>query len=150
MRGFFGDLLCECESVRLHEYALTTPDGVFEVTHLLVVCIDCEGTFHESADTHTRSAPASSARHVASHSSRGTRAVQGESMATAKKTAAKTATKTTRGRNQDRALVASMEDYEVKYLAQKHSVTQKAVKEAVAKVGNSRTKVERELKAAKS
>lgn len=64
-------------------------------------------------------------------------------------TAKKTATKTTRGRNQDRALVASMEDYEVKYLAQKHSVTQKAVKEAVAKVGNSRTKVERELKSAK-
>ena len=65
-------------------------------------------------------------------------------------TAKNTATKTTRGRNQDRALVASMEDYEVKYLAQKHSVTQKAVKAAVEKVGNSRTKVERELKAGKS
>ena len=75
-------------------------------------------------------------------------------MATAKKTAAKTATKTTarttRGLNQDRALVASMEDYEVKYLAQKHTVTQKAVKDAVAKVGNSRTKVERELKSGKA
>ncbi|MDQ6681249.1 MAG: DUF3606 domain-containing protein [Pseudomonadota bacterium] len=70
-------------------------------------------------------------------------------MASAKKAAAKTVTKTTRGRNQDRALVASMEDYEVKYLAQKHSVTQKAVKDAVAKVGNSRPKVERELKAGK-
>ncbi len=42
-----------------------------------------------------------------------------------------------------------MEDYEVKYLAQKHSVTQKAVKAAVDKVSNSRTKVERELKAGK-
>ena len=52
-------------------------------------------------------------------------------------TAKKAATKTTRGRNQDRALVASMEDYEVKYLSQ-HSVTQKAVKAAVEKVGNSR------------
>ena len=40
-----------------------------------------------------------------------------------------------------------MEDYEVRYLAQKHSVTMKAVKEAVAKVGNSRNKVEAELKA---
>lgn len=75
-------------------------------------------------------------------------------MATAKKSVAKTAakkttTKTTRGRNQDRALVASMQDYEVKYLAQHHGVTQKAVKDAVAKVGNSRTKVERELKAGK-
>ena len=71
-------------------------------------------------------------------------------MATAKKTAAKTATKTTRGRNQDRALVASMEDYEVKYLSQKHSVTQKAVKDAVAKVGHSRNKVEAELKKGKA
>ena len=67
----------------------------------------------------------------------------------AKKTAAKT-DKTTRGRNQDRALVAAMEDYEVKYLATKHSVTQKAVTEAVAKVGNSRNKVEQELKVGKA
>jgi len=37
-------------------------------------------------------------------------------------------------------------DYEVKYLAQEHKVTQKAVKEAVAKVGNSRNKVEAELR----
>ena len=43
-----------------------------------------------------------------------------------------------------------MEDYEVKYLAQKHGVTQKAVKHAVAKVGHTRTRVERELKASKS
>ena len=47
----------------------------------------------------------------------------------------------------DRARVAVMEDYEVRYLAQKHSVTMKAVKEAVGKVGNSRNKVEAELKA---
>ena len=46
----------------------------------------------------------------------------------------------------DRAKVNKVEDYEVKYLAQKHSVTQKAVKAAVSKVGHSRTKVERELK----
>lgn len=47
----------------------------------------------------------------------------------------------------DRGRVAVMEDYEVRYLAQKHSVTMKAVKEAVGKVGNSRNKVEAELKA---
>lgn len=70
-------------------------------------------------------------------------------MATAKKAAAKSI-QTTRGRNQDRALVATMEDYEVKYLATKHGVTQKAVKEAVAKVGHSRNKVEKELKASKN
>ena len=55
--------------------------------------------------------------------------------------------KTKRGRSADRKLVAAMEDYEVRYLAQKHSVTMKAVKEAVGKVGNSRSKVEAELKA---
>lgn len=49
----------------------------------------------------------------------------------------------------DRKLVSTMEIYEVKYLAQKHSVTQKAVKEAVAKVGHSRNRVEAELKANK-
>ena len=53
---------------------------------------------------------------------------------------------TKRGRAQDRGRVASMEDYEVKYLAQKHGVTQTAVKAAVKKVGNSRSKVEAELK----
>lgn len=53
------------------------------------------------------------------------------------------------GKPMDRLLVSTMEDYEVKYLAQKHSVTQKAVKAAVAKVGHSRSKVERELKAGK-
>ena len=50
----------------------------------------------------------------------------------------------------DRKLESTMEDYEVKYLAQKHNVTQKAVKEAVAKVGHSRNKVEAELKKGKS
>ena len=49
----------------------------------------------------------------------------------------------------DRKLVSTMEDYEVKYLAQKHSVTQKAVKAAVDKVGHSRNKVEAELKRGK-
>lgn len=50
---------------------------------------------------------------------------------------------------QDRGRVAGMEDYEVKYLAQKHGVTQKAVKEAVQKVGASRSKVEAQLKKSK-
>jgi hypothetical protein len=39
-----------------------------------------------------------------------------------------------------------MEDYEVKYLAQEHGVAQKTVKDAVKKVGNSRARVEAELK----
>jgi hypothetical protein len=49
----------------------------------------------------------------------------------------------------DRARVAKMEDYEVDYLARKHEVTKKLVRETVDKVGNSRTKVERELKLVK-
>ncbi len=58
----------------------------------------------------------------------------------AKKAPAKAAKK------MDRKLVSTMEDYEVKYLAQKHGVTQKAVKAAVTRVGHSRNKVEAELK----
>jgi hypothetical protein len=53
---------------------------------------------------------------------------------------------TKRGRSEDRARVASTEDYEVKYLARKHGVTRTAVKAAVKKVGTSRSKVEAELK----
>ena len=73
-------------------------------------------------------------------------------MTAAKKSAtAKTEpAQTTRGRNRDRALVSTMEAYEVKYLATMHSEIQKEVKEAVAKVGHSRNKVEAELKQAKA
>jgi hypothetical protein len=39
-----------------------------------------------------------------------------------------------------------MEDYEAKYLAQKHGVTETAVNAAVKKVGTSRSKVEAEIK----
>jgi DNA-binding NtrC family response regulator len=60
--------------------------------------------------------------------------------------AAKKSAAGSRAKSSDRKLVAVMEDYEVKYLAQKHKVTQKAVKEAAAKVGSSRNKVEAELK----
>jgi hypothetical protein len=56
--------------------------------------------------------------------------------------------RTKRG-GQDRGRASSMKDYEVKYLAQKHGVTQKAVKAAVQKVGASRAKVEAELKKGK-
>ena len=36
---------------------------------------------------------------------------------------------------QDRSGLSAMEDYEVKYLAQRHGVTQKTVNDAVEKVG---------------
>jgi hypothetical protein len=56
-----------------------------------------------------------------------------------------TAKKTTRGRKQDRAKVASGQDYEVSYEAKKSGRSASAVKKAVKKVGNSRSKVERKL-----
>jgi len=53
--------------------------------------------------------------------------------------------KTARGRKQDRARVASGQDYEVRYEAKKSGRSASAVKKAVKKVGNSRKKVERKL-----
>jgi hypothetical protein len=45
----------------------------------------------------------------------------------------------------DRARVAGGERYEVEHLAQKHGVTPDEVREAIARVGNDREAVEREL-----
>jgi hypothetical protein len=59
-------------------------------------------------------------------------------MATSKST-------TPRGRAQDRARVAAGQKHEVRYEAEKTGKAQAAVKSAVKKVGNSRSKVEREL-----
>jgi hypothetical protein len=53
--------------------------------------------------------------------------------------------KTSRGRKQDRALVAGGQDYEVRYEARKSRRSKPVVKKAVKKVGNSRKKVERRL-----
>jgi hypothetical protein len=53
---------------------------------------------------------------------------------------------TTRGRNQDRARVASGQDHEVGYEAKKEGVSKAEVKDAVKAVGNSRTDVEEKLK----
>jgi hypothetical protein len=53
--------------------------------------------------------------------------------------------KTTRGRNQDRARVAGGQEHEVSYEAKKTGKPKGAVKSAIKKAGNTRTKVEREL-----
>lgn len=53
--------------------------------------------------------------------------------------------KTNRGA-QDRARVAGGEAYEVKHLAEKFGVTEQAVQDAISRVGNSREKVEAELR----
>ncbi|WP_426131734.1 DUF3606 domain-containing protein [Pararhizobium sp. PWRC1-1] len=51
-------------------------------------------------------------------------------------------TTTTRGRNQDRARVAAGQPHEVQYEAKKEGVS----KDSVKKVGNSRKKIEADLK----
>jgi predicted DNA-binding protein YlxM (UPF0122 family) len=52
---------------------------------------------------------------------------------------------TNRGRKQDRARIATGQDYEVRYEAEKEGVPKRAVKDAVKDVGNSRKKVEAKL-----
>jgi hypothetical protein len=56
------------------------------------------------------------------------------------------AKRTSRGRTQDRKRVAGGQQYEVRYEAKKTGKSKKAVKGAVKKAGNSRRKVERELR----
>lgn len=53
---------------------------------------------------------------------------------------------TSRGRAQDRARVASGQAHEVRYEAEKNDVSPSDVRDAVKSAGNSRTKVEAELK----
>ena len=59
---------------------------------------------------------------------------------------AKKARKSSRGRKQDRSLVAGGQDYEVRYTAKKAGRSAGAVKKAVKKVGSSRKKVTKALK----
>jgi hypothetical protein len=51
-----------------------------------------------------------------------------------------------RGRSQDRSRVAGGQDHEVRYEAKKTGASAAEVKRAVKSAGNSRKKVERELK----
>jgi len=57
------------------------------------------------------------------------------------------AKQTSRGRKQDRARVAGGQEYEVRYEARKTAKSRSRVKKVVKKVGNSRRRVERELRA---
>jgi hypothetical protein len=59
---------------------------------------------------------------------------------------AKKRKQTSRGRKQDRARVAGGQKYEVRYETKKTRKSKKTVERAVKKVGNSRKKVERELR----
>lgn len=52
-----------------------------------------------------------------------------------------------KSRSADRARVSGKQRYEVSYLARKYRVSAAAVRKAIRKVGNSRKKIEAELKA---
>lgn len=49
--------------------------------------------------------------------------------------------KTTRGRAQDRRMVAAGQGYEVNYFATKHGITRAEAREIIARVGNDRNKL---------
>lgn len=58
-------------------------------------------------------------------------------------------TKTTRGRSQDRARVAAGQDYEVIYEKDKMNTGSNKIKKAIKQEGNSRKKIEKNLKSKK-
>ena len=51
---------------------------------------------------------------------------------------------------QDRSRVSADEEYEIRHLAEKHGVSAEDVRKAIQKVGNSRQKVEEELKSGRN
>jgi len=52
----------------------------------------------------------------------------------------------TRGRSQDRSKVAAGQDYELQYEKEKTGAGKEQIKKAIKSVGNSRKKVEKNLK----
>ena len=52
MRNFYGDLLCECASVEFDRIALTTPDAVMAVSHVLATCVSCRLVVLAETDPH--------------------------------------------------------------------------------------------------
>lgn len=50
MGNFFGDLLCECDSVEFERIAFTTPDSVMVVSHVMVTCVSCSVPFFSDTD----------------------------------------------------------------------------------------------------
>jgi hypothetical protein len=64
---------------------------------------------------------------------------------TKKRAQTKTSKKSRSGRARDRKLVAGGQKHEVRYAAKKAGVKDRAVKKAVKRVGNRRTKVEQVL-----
>ena len=52
MRNLYGDLLCACESVEFERIALTTPDAVMVVSHVLATCVSCSLVLWSETDPH--------------------------------------------------------------------------------------------------
>ena len=52
MRDFFGDLVCDCDGVVFERIALTIPDTVMVVTHVLATCVSCQLILRTETDPH--------------------------------------------------------------------------------------------------
>ena len=52
MRSFYGDLLCECDSIEFERIALTTSNSLMVVSHVLVICVSCSIVFSSETDPH--------------------------------------------------------------------------------------------------
>lgn len=52
MRNFYGDLLCDCDSVEFVRIALTTPDSVMVVSHVMATCVSCRLVLLSETDPH--------------------------------------------------------------------------------------------------
>jgi hypothetical protein len=52
MRNFYGDLVCECNSVEFERIALTSPDSVMVVSHVMATCVSCSLILWSETDPH--------------------------------------------------------------------------------------------------
>ena len=52
MRNFYGDLVCECDSLEFERIALTTPDCAMVVTHVMLTCVSCSLVSWSETDPH--------------------------------------------------------------------------------------------------
>lgn len=52
MRNFYGDLLCECSCVEFEPIALTTPDSVMVISHVMATCSSCSLILWAETDPH--------------------------------------------------------------------------------------------------
>ncbi len=52
MQTFYGDLVCECESLEFERIAMTTPDTAMVVSHVMATCVSCSFILWAETDPH--------------------------------------------------------------------------------------------------